>query len=263
MITSTQNAKVKWVRSLVNNRQARQKSQAFVAEGVRLVEEGLYTNVQALLAFYTDEIGERGQEIIEVFSSSGVPVEEISSQVMKSTSDTQTPQGILVVFQTPTLPLPQPLDFVFIADRVRDPGNLGTVLRTAAAVGVDSVILSPKSVDPYAPKVVRAAMGAHFRLPIIEISWDEISEHIRDNDLRVFLAAADKGTIYNQADYKKPLAIVVGGEVAGVSEAARNLADEWVRIPMPGGGESLNASVAAAILMYEVIRQRKLTYTLP
>ena len=259
MITSTQNSKVKWVRSLLNSRRARRESRAFVVEGVRLVEEAVIACLDALLVIYSDDLGERGQQVIERFADSGIPTEEVSPQVMRVISDTQTPQGILAVLSMRALPLPKNLDFVFIADGIRDPGNLGTMLRTASSAGVDGVFLSPESVDPYAPKVVRAAMGAHFRLPIDCLLWSDIQKHVYKNNLCVFLAETEKGDLYNRVDFVRPVAIIVGGEAEGHSREAQELADEWVNIPMPGGGESLNAAVAAAILMYEVVRQRNLS----
>jgi TrmH family RNA methyltransferase len=148
------------------------------------------------------------------------------------------------------------LDFVFIPDAVRDPGNLGTMLRTAAAAGVGAVFLPPGVVDPFAPKVVRAAMGAHFRVPVYPLSWEEIHNHLNAYALRVYLAAAGAGQVYTQADFRSPLALIIGGEAEGAGQQARQLAAEYVHIPMSGDVESLNAAIAGAILMFEVVRQR-------
>jgi len=259
MITSMQNAKVKWVRSLQNSRRARRASQAFVVEGVRLFEEAVTASWDVLLVLYTEAVGERGQQIIQKCAKPDVLIEEVSPQVMRAVSDTQTPQGVLAVLSMRSLSFQERLDFVLITDGIRDPGNLGTILRTAASAGVNAVFLSPESVDPFAPKVVRAAMGAHFRIPIVDLLWCDIEKQIRGNDLRVFLAATENGDLFNQIDFKPPTGIIVGSEAEGHSQNAQELADGRVNIPMPGGGESLNVAIAAAILMYEIVRQRNLS----
>jgi TrmH family RNA methyltransferase len=175
---------------------------------------------------------------------------------MRAASDTETPQGILAVLTLKELPIPEPLDFALVVDGVRDPGNLGSILRSAAAAAVEAVLLPPGAADPFAPKVVRGGMGAHFRLPIHQLSWDGIYASLEG--LQVFLAAASGELDYFQADFRSPLALVIGSEAQGASSQARQLATAQVYIPMPGGSESLNAAVAAGVLMFEVVRQRAL-----
>jgi TrmH family RNA methyltransferase len=256
MITSKHNPKVQWVRELQVHANQRKEQQVFVVEGVRLVEEALLTGQEVRLVFHTGDLDERGQGLIAGFAERGFPVEEVIPQVMRAVSDTQTPQGILAVLPIPRMPMPKNLSLVFIPDGVRDPGNLGSMLRTAAAAGVDVVFLPPGTVDGYAPKVVRAAMGAHFRLPVRSITWEDIRSLVREAGLQVFLAEAGSGQIYTRTDFRSPLALVVGGEAEGASEAARELAEDRVSIPLLGGVESLNAGIAAAVLLFEVVRQR-------
>jgi TrmH family RNA methyltransferase len=256
MITSTHNPKVQWVRELQAQAKKRKEQKLFVVEGVRLVEEALLMNQEARLVFYTKDLDQRGQSILAALAGRGFPVEEVTPGVMKAVSDTQTPQGILAVLPVPNLRLPERLSLLFIPDGVRDPGNLGTMLRTAAATGVDGVFLPPATVDGYAPKVVRAAMGAHFRLPVQPTSWEEIRKQVREAGLRVYLAEAGVGQVYTQADFHIPLALVVGGEAEGASDSARELAEERVSIPLLGGVESLNVGIAAALILFEVVRQR-------
>ena len=174
---------------------------------------------------------------------------------VKSSSDTGTPQGILAVLERIDLPVPDLPTFVLIPDQIRDPGNLGTLLRSAAAAGVDAVLLPPETTDAFAPKVVRAGMGAHFRLPIQSMTWDEIEQVGKLAGLEVFLADMN-GKFCWEADLRQPLALIVGGEADGASEPARRLAMVSLRIPMPGKTESLNAGVAGSVLMFEVVRQR-------
>lgn len=256
-ITSTQNPKIKWVRSLQTNSRLRKSDGAFVVEGVRLVEEALVGGWQALLVMYTADLTPRGSQIIEQFERQGAPLEEVSPQVMNQASDTETPQGVLVVLKQQPMALPESLSLVFIPDAVRDPGNLGSMLRTASAAGVQAVLLPPGSVDPFSPKVLRAGMGAHFRLPVQNLSWLQIESVLKP--LTVYLAVAGKGGPYWEADFTNPLALVIGGEAEGAGPQAQRLADQCVSIPMPGGGESLNAAAAGAVLLYEVLRQREIS----
>jgi TrmH family RNA methyltransferase len=176
---------------------------------------------------------------------------------MSTASDTQTPQGLLVVLEMKSLPVPSQPDLVFIADEVRDPGNLGSMLRSAAAAGCSLACLTAGSADTYSPKVLRAAMGAHFHLPVLAASWQDIGERLQRWGLHIYLAAAGQGSPHTQADFRQRTAIIVGGEAAGAGEATRKLAHTLVHIPMPGGSESLNAAAAAAILLFEAVRQRQ------
>lgn len=254
MITSARNPKLRHIRALLEHPRARREAGAFVVEGVRLAEEALHAGWEAQLVLYSASLPARGRAVVESFAGRGAPVEEVAPHVLKSVSDTETPQGILAVLAICPLPLPAAPNFVLIPDGVRDPGNLGTILRTASAAGVQAVLLPPGAADAYAPKVVRSAMGAHFRLPIHSLSWPEIHSDLRL--VRVYLADPRGELPYTQADFRSPLALIVGGEAAGAGGQAQTLADCRVHIPMPGGAESLNAAVAAAVLMFEVVRQR-------
>ncbi len=225
-------------------------------EGVRLVEEALKRGWPACLVLYSDEINERGRSVVQGFQQQGVETYEVASAVLRSASDTGTPQGLLAVLQAHTLPVPSALDFVFIPDSVRDPGNLGTMLRTAAATGVQAVCIPPGTVDPYSPKVLRSAMGAHFCLPVIVQEWISLREMVQRHSLYCFLADSEATSVYTRVNFRRPVVVIVGGEAEGASQEARMLASETVQIPMSGQVESLNAAVAAAVLFYEVVRQR-------
>jgi RNA methyltransferase, TrmH family len=258
MITSTRNPKIQWVRSLQSRAQARREEGLFIVEGVRLVEEALNAGWDARLLLYTDDLGERGQQIVSSFSARGVQGEPVAPHVMRAASDTESPQGLLAVLSRQALPFPETLDFIFIPSEVRDPGNLGTMLRTAAAAGVQAVFLPPGTVDAFAPKVVRAAMGAHFRLPLLVRTWEEILAYVQENAMAVFLAEAGEGVLYNEVDFRRPLALMIGGEAEGAGKTAEALAQVRIHIPMTGGVESLNAAAAAAILLFEIVRQRRI-----
>jgi len=256
MITSQQNPKVKLVRALGGQPKARRKEGAFLAEGARLAEEALAAEWPIRFVLYAEGLNERGQGLVEKLKESGSEVEKIAPNLMKSLSETETPQGLLAVLELSQLSLPQNLNFVLIPDQIRDPGNLGTLIRTAAAAGVQAILLPPETTDAFAPKVVRAGMGAHFRLPIRTMSWDEIKQYCKSGSLQVFLADMNGESCW-ETDFRKPLALIVGGEADGANEEARELANTIVSIPMPGQVESLNAGVAGAVLMFEIVRQRQ------
>ncbi|MEW5829851.1 MAG: RNA methyltransferase [Chloroflexota bacterium] len=242
---------------LLNGRpKDRRAENAFVAEGVRLLEDALAADWPIRFVLYDETLGKRGHELVERLKAKGHEVEEVVAALMKSISETETPQGILAILELPAQHLPLTnYQFIFIPDQIRDPGNLGTLLRTAAAAGVEAVLVPPETTDPFAPKVVRAGMGAHFRLPVVPMGWEEIRRFNESAKLMVVLADMT-GVPCWQADLTRPLALIVGGEAEGASAPARELATETVGIPMPGGIESLNAGVAGSVLMFEVLRQR-------
>jgi TrmH family RNA methyltransferase len=254
MITSAHNPKIQLVHSLLGRPKERREAKAFVAEGVRLVEEALSAGWPMQFVLYAPGLSERGQELVKKLEAKSIEVEQVSDTLLNSISETETSQGILAVLDYSLLSIPQSLNFVLIPDSIRDPGNLGTLLRTAAAAGVQAVFLPPETTDAFAPKVVRAGMGAHFRLPILSLSWDEIGS--RTKDMQIYLAEVEGAISFWKADFRSPLALVLGGEAEGASESARELANQQVCIPMPGKAESLNAAMAGAILMFEIVRQR-------
>ena len=253
MITSSQNARVKLVRALAGRPRERREAGAFVAEGVRLVEEAHLAGWPFRFALYSDDLGDRGRQLLVQLGERGVELEQIDARLLRSLSETESPQGILAVLEPHELPLTSPLDFILILDAVRDPGNMGTLLRSANAAGAQAVLLPPESVDVFSPKVLRAGMGAHFRLPIHVMSWEGIRAQV--SGLQVYLADMHGAPCW-QADLRAPLALIVGGEAAGAGEQGRALAQRLVSIPMLGHTESLNAAVAGSVLMFEVLRQR-------
>ncbi|HLL50000.1 MAG TPA: RNA methyltransferase, partial [Thermomicrobiales bacterium] len=169
-----------------------------------------------------------------------------------------TPQGILAVFPFPKIP-PVPEDqvpLVLVLDRLRDPGNLGTLLRAAAGAGVNAVYLSPATVDPWNPKVVRAGMGAHFRVPLLPLDT-ETQESLRERLPRRVISSAIATQPYDAVDWTGPTALVVGGEAEGVSPEMEAWGTEQVSIPLAHDVESLNAAVAGAVILFEAARQRR------
>jgi RNA methyltransferase, TrmH family len=253
MILSSQNAKVKLVRGLAGRAKERREAGAFLAEGVRLVEEALVAGWPFRFVLHTGELSERGHELVAKLVEHKIDVDEVDSSLMKSLSETETSQGILAVLDEHELAMIEPLDFVVVADSIRDPGNLGTLLRSADAAGAQAVLLPPETVDAFSPKVVRAGMGAHFRVPIRAMAWEQVGALTMG--LKVYLADMQGASCW-KADFKEPLALIIGGEATGATKPARQLAERLVSIPMLGQAESLNAAVAGSILMFEVLRQR-------
>jgi TrmH family RNA methyltransferase len=255
MISSSQNPKLKLARALRGRPKGRREAGAFLAEGVRLLEEAVAADWPVRFALYSDELNERGKALVVKLKERGMEVEGVQAGLLQSLSETEASQGILAVLEFADLPLPGSPDFVLVPDAVRDPGNLGTLLRSADAAGVQAVLLPPEMTDAFAPKVVRAGMGAHFRLPMQTMGWEEIQRFSDSAKLTVFLAEMDGPSCWD-TDLRGPLALIVGGEAEGASREARQLAGERIGIPMSGGVESLNAAVAGSVLMFEVLRQR-------
>jgi TrmH family RNA methyltransferase len=253
MITSSQNSKIKLIRALLGRAKERRETNAFVVEGVRLVEEAANSNWGFQFALYDDSLSDRGLRLIKRLEDNKIEVEKVESSILQSLSETETPQGILAVLNDSQIQIPDSPQFILIPDQIRDPGNLGTLFRTAAAAGVQAVLLPPETTDAFAPKVLRSGMGAHFRLPIRSTNWENIRTYT--NGLQIYLADMGGKSCW-ETDLRQPLALIVGGEAEGASEEAQKLATQKISIPMSGNVESLNAGVAGSVLMLEVVRQR-------
>lgn len=253
MITSRSNAQVKYVRRLLAERRFRYEEEAFVVEGTRWVRElaGGQVAPRALYATPAWTETEEGTELLLRLDTAPTLVDE---SVMAAMSDTETAPGVLAVLPLIHRPLPAAPALLLILDAIGNPGNLGTILRTAAAAGADGVLLGPGSVDPYNPKVVRGSMGAILRLPVWQENWEVIGRLAAGLD--VWLAAARDGVAYTAVDWKRPAAVLVGSEAQGAGAQAERLATGRVTIPMRGATESLNAAMAAGILLFEAARQR-------
>lgn len=254
-ITSAQNARVKLVRALSGRAKDRREEHAFIAEGVRLVEEARRAGWPFRFVLHTGDLGVRGGELLRTLASAGVATDEVDEQLFRTLTDTENPQGILAVLEEHTVPSPGKPDFVLILDAIRDPGNMGTLLRSADAAGAQAVWLAPDCADAFSPKVMRAGMGAHFRIPVQSMSWAAIEGLVRSHSLNAWLADMDGASCWD-TDLRKPLALIIGGEAQGAGEQAQALARSSIRIPMRGNIESLNAAVAGSILLFEARRQR-------
>jgi TrmH family RNA methyltransferase len=259
IITSSQNSHIKLVRSLLADKKNREESQLYVIEGVRLAEEVMLAGIQPYFVLYSRSLTDRGFEIIEFLESQGIEIEETDAELLERVSDTRNSQGILMVLHIPEqIPRTDNQD-ILILDRISDPGNSGTLLRTAVALGFSTIITTPGSVDVYSPKVLRAAMGAHFKCSLVirdTAGIYEICKEINQPALRIILADAHSRKKCWEMNLSDPLALVIGSEAVGPADALKSIADDTVAIPMQSGSESFNAAVSGGILMYEIYRQR-------
>jgi TrmH family RNA methyltransferase len=258
MITSIQNARIKAARKL-SERKERYAAGLLLAEGVRLIGDAWQSGVRPVTLFYEPEsvaANPQAAQLLATLAAAGVECLPCAPAVFGTLVDTVTPQGLAAVLPLPLQqPLPQPLDFALVLDGVRDPGNAGALLRSAAAAGVQVALLGPGCVDPFNDKVLRAGMGAHFRLPVrVCPHWAQVQQIV--GRLPLYLAAAGAQLTYDAVDWRQPAALVVGGEAAGAGAEARTAATA-IAIPMQNSVESLNAAVAGSVILFEAARQRR------
>lgn len=273
-IDSSSNPTVKFLRGLASSAKQRREGGEFLAEGVRVVQDALDAGHVPHTCLYDPAALEktgRGRDLLGRLSSlaraGSSHIYEATGRALEAAGDTQHPQGVVASFKIPAWPVPQVLQgapLVLICDDIQDAGNLGTILRTCEAAGVRAVWLTPRCVDLYSPKVVRAGMGAHFRLPSYpDAMWDEIAQGLAALGIpatNIYAAESEAQHAYDQVDWATPSALIVSNEAHGLGDEARRLAEGGgglVTIPMSGGTESLNAAVAAAVILFEAARQRR------
>jgi TrmH family RNA methyltransferase len=243
----------------LKRRKARERQQLFVCEGVRSVEELLRSPIAVRGALIAPALRDapRGAELARALRSRNVELAEVSATEFASAAQTESPQGVLAIAEAPARTLDAvPLGEQFrllVLDALQDPGNVGTILRTAAALGVDATVALPGTVDLWNAKVVRSAMGAHFRHPAVSSTWDELDVFRGQRDVMLWAADA-AGVPLDSSAVPARLALVVGNEGSGISDAARQRADRLISIPIASSVESLNVAVATGILLHELRR---------
>ncbi len=261
-ISSGQNPVIKEIKALKEKKFRDQKGLYFI-EGIRFVEEALKEKAEISKILVSDKLEDvhGGKEILEQLSTYGCNnVYTIANKLYMEITDTESPQGILAVLKKNPISIDSVYDdknFFVILDSLQDPGNMGTIIRTADAAGVTAVIVSKGCVDVYNPKVLRSTMGSLFHIPVCySENILETLESMKKKGIKL-CAAHLKGTKnYFDMEYNDNIAIIVGNEANGISDSVADISDELVRIPMSGKSESLNASVAAGLLMYEVLKIR-------
>ena len=257
MLTKNQ---LKALRALKQKR-GRTSQGKFLIEGVHLCREALLAKISLELLLYTGEAfqSEQVKKVVVDAQKLGVHNLRVSPSVMKSLSDTVTPQGLLaVVHRWPATSSPALGNVLLLLDRVRDPGNVGTIIRTADAAGADGVILCRETADPFSPKVLRSTQGSIFHLPL-HLDADPLSVvgKLKSRGLRIFIAEPGARKLYTQIKYPRRFLLIVGNETKGVEEGVRFLADELIQVPIRGRAESLNVSMATGIILFEALRQRE------
>lgn len=254
IIASSSNPGIKMVRSL-QRRKYRQQERAFIVEGVRAVQDVLAAGVTPQVVYIREDIDPHMVADIP----ERVPVRRVTVRLFDELTDTAHPQGMLAVvpmLDETTLPDVDSNPLVMILDGVRDPGNMGTLVRSAAGAGVGHLVIGPECVDVYHPRAVRAAMGAHFRIPFSHLAWDDLAPYLANFDV-VALADAHGEAEYDIVVWTSSAAMIVGGEAFGPSSRAYDSATLRVSIPLTNGVESLNAGVAGSLLAFEAARQRR------
>ncbi|MDI3280944.1 MAG: RNA methyltransferase [Bacillota bacterium] len=254
--------RLKWLRSLQKKRR-RQEAGVLVLEGVRLVEEGLRAGCPITLAVWSPRLltSERGARLLEELRQRAEELLWVEDALLERLSDTETPQGILAVTVRPEQRWEELMagspSALLAVDALQDPGNVGTLIRTALAAGLDGVVLGRGCADAANPKVVRSTMGALFHLPVVQgVDLPPFLAVCRERGMSVLGGDPRAEVLFTEADYRGPTVLVVGNEARGLGEPVARLLTAAVRIPLRPGVESLNAAVAGALLMYEWWRQR-------
>ncbi len=278
MITSTSNPQVKQLQLLQKKAKERELQDVFVVEGVKMYREA--PKDRLVHTYVSESFLRKNPSVFE-----GVePLTELSDRVFESVSDTKTPQGVLCLVRrchhtlrvlleeyredsvsgsmagTATIGQPSAVraPLILILENLQDPGNLGTILRTAEGAGVTGVLLSRDCVDIYNPKVIRSTMGSVYRVPFCySQDWRGDLDRLKRQGVRLYAAHLKGEKYYDGISYREPSAFLIGNESRGLTEETAAMADAYIRIPMCGQVESLNAAVAASILMYEANRQRR------
>lgn len=257
MITSLNNEQVKNIIQLNQKTKARKKQGLFVAEGRKMFREAPRDWISKV---YVSESLSQDEELM--MQVRNVPHEIAADPVFRQMSDTQTPQGILTVLKTPSYTIEEIVHkkapLLMVLEDLQDPGNAGTIFRTGEGAGVDGILLTKNCVDVTNPKVIRSTMGSIYRMPFLYVE-DVVSlrERFRVADIRTYAAHLRGKNFYDGEDYQGGTAFLIGNEGNGLTEQAAKSADCLIRIPMCGRVESLNAAMAAGILMYEAARQRR------
>lgn len=257
MLTSLNNARVKQVAELVKRAKARKQEDVFVVEGIRMFQEVPLEKVRE--CFVTEAFFEKCECREKICQCD---YELVSEEVFKKISDTQTPQGILCVVKQYHYTIEEMLKkenpMLVLLEDLQDPGNLGTIIRTGEGAGVDGIIMTKDTVDIYNPKTIRATMGSVYRVPFLYTdNLGQVIGELKKRNIHTYAAHLQGKEYYNVQEFKKGCAFLIGNEGNGLKKETADLAERYIKIPMEGQLESLNAAVATAILMYEAAAQRR------
>lgn len=258
LITSRDNPTIRFARNL-QRRRFRDRERAILLEGVRTIQTAIHHGARLrtlLIDARQIEALPAGQ--LQQLAGAANRVLRVSGEAFDTVADTEHPQACVAIADMPQATLPAHPTMLLVLDAVRDPGNLGTLIRSAAATGTDGVVLLPGCADPYNPKAIRSSVGLVYALPVVRVaSPGALREHGGEQQLEIILAAADGAHLWDQVDWTRPFALALGGEAAGATMDMRTYADLTVSLPMAPGIESLNVAAAGAALLYEAVRQRR------
>lgn len=261
MITSTSNARVKRLVNLKKKKKARDEERVFLVEGIRMFREVPTDQLEEV--YVSESFYKKEKYTVEaVLQGTGIRPEELSDTVYAYASDTKTPQGILCVVRQMEYPLEKVITgqcpMIMVLEHLQDPGNLGTILRTAEGAGVTGIVMDRECVDIYNPKTIRSTMGSIYRMPFCYVEDLKAAiGSLKEAGIGVYAAHLDGRHDYDEEDYGRPCAFLIGNEGNGLSQETAELADIYIKIPMEGQVESLNAAIAASVLMFEAGRQRR------
>lgn len=263
-ITSPANARIKRLIQWNQKAKQREKDRVFLVEGRKMYEEAPKEWVLEIY-FSGNYYDKWHDEILQSIQNGDINPEIcciVEDELFKKISDTITPQGVLCVLKRPSYQLDELLKpetpMLILLEDLQDPGNLGTIVRTGEGAGITGVIASKDTVDIYNPKTVRATMGSIYRIPVLYVDdLTKIIQELKEHRIMTYAAHLKGDKEYDECDYSKGTAFLIGNEGRGLREATAECADQYLKIPMEGKVESLNASIAAALLMYEGKRQRK------
>ncbi len=257
IIRSKDNNIIKEVKKL-KEKKYREEKGSFLVEGFRFVEEALKSSFIVEKVFIADKCMNKWTKMCENLKLEPKPVIVISEQVLKFISNTDNPQGIIAIVKNEQIKINSQEGMYLLADRIQDPGNMGTIIRTAHAVGALGVIVTKGTVDIYNDKTLRSTMGSIFNIPVIQDKdLTTVKELVNEGFKLVASYLDNESEDFYKVDLPSKGIFIVGNEGNGISEEIVNMSHIKVKIPMPGGAESLNASVAASIMMYEFLRQKR------
>ncbi|WP_176461750.1 TrmH family RNA methyltransferase [Anaeromicrobium sediminis] len=260
-ITSSDNKIIKHIRQL-SKRKFREKNKEYIIEGIRSIKDAIKYEEEIKHILYSNKINnvQYGEELLNDILSGKLNAYEVDEKIFKSLSDTENTQGIMAVMAMKNHDINSFIKgdgLYVILDRIQDPGNLGTIIRTADSAGFNGVILTKGCVDVYNPKVIRSTMGSIFNIPIIQGTYEkDLIEVLHKEKINIVCTSLDTDKYYYDVDFSKNLAIVIGNEGNGVSDYILNKSNLLIKIPILGKAESLNASTASSIIIYESVRQR-------
>lgn len=274
MITSIANSRVKRIVQLQERSKVRNKENVFITEGIKMFEEAPLEKIKEIYVHEKILKGAEGSGLLQKLNAcrkAGIEAETVSEEVFRKISDTCSPQGILCVVEQSGY---QPHELIqkalrrqaeenraplfLLLEDIQDPGNLGTMIRTGEGAGIDGIFMTRKTVDSYNPKTIRSTMGSLYRVPFVYTDdFETIISLLKKAGIRVFAAHLEGKQSFDAISYRSGSAFLIGNEGNGLKKETAALADAYVKIPMEGQVESLNAAISAALLMYQAAGQRR------